>query len=269
MNPAGTATLVLSILAAALSAQAQYDLIHLGSAAGDYGLDIAVAGHYAFLASYTGGLRVYDISDPRTPIFVAATNSGIPYVYDRNITIAGDFAYTGADRDTNFHVYNISAPTRPVPVAKIFSGNYVSQIAVTGTVGYVANTAEGFSVYDFSNPSMPTQVTNFAGTRATCVTVQGGYAYVGSEHMFQIFSLTKPFAPVEVGKTTSLYSAAIAVSEGYAFVACPQVGVTLFDVRNPLSPLQVGPVLSIGRVYDVLISAHYLFVANLSAGVSV
>ena len=188
MNPAGTATLVLSILAAALSAQAQYELIHLGSAAGGYGLDIAVAGHYAFLASYTGGLRVYDISDPRNPIFIAATNSGIPYVYDRNITIAGDFAYTGAGRDTNFHVYNISAPTRPVPVAKIFSGNYVSQIAVTGTVGYVANTAEGFSVYDFSNPSMPTQVTNFAGTRATCVTVQGGYAYVGSDHRFQIFS---------------------------------------------------------------------------------
>ena len=247
-------------------AEAQYSLIHLGTATSGYGEDVAVAGNYAFVASYAGGLRVFDISDRLNPAFVAATNSGIPYVYDLNITIAGGYAYTGAIRDTDFHVYDISTPTQPLPGTNVFSGNYVAEIVVRGAIGYVANTAAGFSVYDFSDPSMPLRVTNFTGTSASCVTMAGQYAYIGGGSLIRVYNLTNPLAPVEVGSANSPSCTAIAVVDHYAYLAHAG-GITIFDVDNPSSPVKVGPGLSIGRVEDLIISGHYLFAANWAAGV--
>jgi len=253
------------------SAQAQYDLIHLGTAPSGYGMDVAVDGGYAFVASYTGGIRVFDTSDPSNPTFVAATNSGIPYVYDSSITVAEEHAYTGAPRNTDLHVYNISSPTNPFPVTNVYSGNHVSDIVVAGGVGYVANTEGGFSVYDFSDPAMPLHVTNFAGTSASCVALVGGYAFVGNTELggvgtIHIYSLANPSAPVEVGSTNAPWAAAIAVREDCAYLAHPG-GVAFFDVSTPSSPHEVAPGLAIGRVEDLLVADHYLFVANWSSGV--
>ncbi len=255
-----------------LCSQAQYDLIHLGTLPSGYGNDVAVDGGYAFVASYTAGICVFDISDPWNPSFVTCTNSGIPYVYDASITTAEGHAYTGAIRDTDLHVYSISNPTNPFPVTNVYSGNNVADILVDGELGYVANTSEGFSVFDFSDPAIPLHVTNFPGTSASCIALAGGWhAYVGGYDppgagTLRVYSLADPSAPVEVGGTNSPWVQAIAVRENCAYLAHPS-GVAFFDISTPSSPHLVAPGLAVGRVEDLLVSGHYLFAANWSSGV--
>ena len=72
------------------------DSVEVGSlATPDDALGIAVAGSYAYVADYAGGLRVVSITDPAAPVEVA--------FYDtpgatRRVALAGDLIYV-ADGD--------------------------------------------------------------------------------------------------------------------------------------------------------------------------
>jgi len=57
---------------------------------GGYAQGIAVSGNYAYVADYSAGLKVINISDPSAPTFAGSYDTPGDAI---NVTIAGDYAY--------------------------------------------------------------------------------------------------------------------------------------------------------------------------------
>src|ERR1700722_14339781 len=72
---------------------------------------VAVAGHFAYLANYDDGLRIYDISNPANPVSVGNVNNGLA----AGVPLAGNFACV-ADSSDGLRIYDISDPANPVSV---------------------------------------------------------------------------------------------------------------------------------------------------------
>jgi hypothetical protein len=99
------------------SAISQTNLISVGHINDfQYGaMDVAVAGHYVFLANGGDGLRIYDVSNPENPIGVGHTNNVGRAGNAMGIALFGDYAYVANSND-GMRIYDISVPTHPVDV---------------------------------------------------------------------------------------------------------------------------------------------------------
>ena len=118
---------------------------HLSS--GGRSMDIAVAGDYAFIADWTYGLRVRDISDPAAPaVFASEDALGVA----RGIDIAGDYAFvavggTGGDQ-RYLEVFDVSDPSAPALIGNYDVPDEARGLAVCGDYAFVGGGRRGFHV---------------------------------------------------------------------------------------------------------------------------
>ena len=71
-----------------------------------YAEDVAVDGTHAYLADYTAGLQIIDISNPANPRQVGVNKTGGA---TWSVAVSGQYAYV-ADNYTGLNVINVSNP---------------------------------------------------------------------------------------------------------------------------------------------------------------
>jgi hypothetical protein len=136
---------------------------------------VALAGHYAYVADYTGSLHVVDITDPTMPVSVGGCATA---GYAFRVAVSGDYAYV-AEFEDGLEIIDVSDPTSPTRVAVFDTGGVAYGVAVGGDYAYVADSYNGLEVIDISNPAFPTRVGGYNTTGyAYDVAVSGNYAYV-------------------------------------------------------------------------------------------
>jgi hypothetical protein len=82
-----------------------------------------IAGNFAYLASWSGGLRIYDVTDPNQPREIC--NFKTPYsTWDVRVT--GKHAYV-MDSGASIHVLDVSDPAKPQEVGQFSCTGYVSR----------------------------------------------------------------------------------------------------------------------------------------------
>lgn len=137
--------------------------------------DVAVAGSYAYVADYYGGLRVIDVANPAAPDEVGAHDTPGSA---RGVAVAGSYAYV-ADWDGGLRMINVANSTAPVEVGAYEMPGYAWSVAVAGSYAYVADIFKGLRVIDVANPAAPVEVGVYVTPGATySVAVAGSYVYV-------------------------------------------------------------------------------------------
>ncbi|MBA7555850.1 hypothetical protein ES705_48542 [subsurface metagenome] len=189
-----------------------------------------MSGNYAYVADYSSGLAVIDVSDP--------TNPGTP-VYEATIGpafgvyVSGDYAYV-ADQ-AGLVVIDISDPTNlGTPVHEDTTGN-AHRVYVSGDYAYVADRESGLAVIDISDPTNPgTPFYEDTIDESYGVYVSGDYAYVADQisglAVIDISDPTNPGTPVYEDTTGFAYG--VYVSGDYAYVADWTSGLAVIQVRK-------------------------------------
>ena len=121
---------------------------------GGYAYGITVSNNYAYLANGSDGLRIYDITNPRTPINIGHANPNNGN-WDQSVAISGTYAYVAGTYD-GLRIYDIADRTNPINVGQTNkqTGGAID-VAVSGHYAYVANHEDGLRIYDVSNPASP------------------------------------------------------------------------------------------------------------------
>lgn len=157
----------------------------------EYALDVAVAGNYAYVADWEGGiLRIVDVSDPTTPVtvdtmrFVGSTTG---------VAVAGDYAYVETWLD-GLHVLDISDPTNAVEVASlewlIEEGVVFRGIELFGDHA-VVDVGTTLQVLNISDPLQPTEVGYYRCEGGISdVSIRDGLVYCAASPYFIIFDVT-------------------------------------------------------------------------------
>ncbi len=106
--------------------------------------DIAIAGDYAYLATWGFGLYVFYIADPSNPVEVG-------YYYHlfgwaTGVAVQGDYAYVVSGLRT-LRVINIADPYQPVLVGTYDISGEILRVVAAGQQLYIASGNEGLQVF--------------------------------------------------------------------------------------------------------------------------
>jgi hypothetical protein len=269
---------------------------------------VAMQGNLLFLAAEHGGLQLFDVSIPESPVLVGQVQT--PTLAE-SVAVAGDYAYVGglgSDAQAAFAVVRITDPANPEIVGSLLT-NCILDVEVIGSQALLA--AIDFRVVDVSTPSAPTIVGSVGMVdTAYGVAVQNGFAYVadygglgiveltplppaspvaqllvpgevwatavegnlavtvGSNDL-RVISLADPFHPVEVGSTGIRWTGyGVAVHGARAFMTS-EGGLREFSLADPAVPLYVGGISFPSYSFDVKLSGDYAYVANASNGLRI
>ena len=215
--------------------------------------------HFVFLASFNGGLQIYDVSNPVEPKQLAHVNDGGTAV---DATVAGNYVYL-ADDYGGLRIYDISNPANPLGVGHSHEIGYPWGVVVDGKIAYVADNFHGFTIFDISSPMNPVVLANiqnnppkenfldhlsgknkgkvFIQGSAYGIAVLGHHAYIANfQDGVWAYDISCPTNPIAVAHTSTNYggfSKRLAVSAGYAYVANQDDGIRVYKVFND-NPIQ-------------------------------
>ena len=276
-------------------------LDELGSVA-----DVHVSGEYAYLADSSGGLQVVDISDPANPARVSVFESpgstrgqGVfvaePYLYladgqgvrilniedpsdpqvigfydtlgfALDLQIVGDLAYVAA-REGGFYIGDISDPTDPQHVSRLFDAgtDHVLDVQVSGDYAYVTMQGQGLKIVDVSQPASPLLVGELdTDGSAEAGAVDGNLLYLADgEAGVKVIDVSDPAAPQEIGRLdTPGYAQDVEFINELLFVADGDSrSLLVLDLSDPTNPESLTVYETLGYVWGVTVSDSYAYLA--------
>jgi hypothetical protein len=118
----------------------------------DYVNDIDVVGNYAYVANFSRGLRIYDISNPYTMGEVGYYDS--PY-WSFGVTVVDNHAYLSEDQGLS--IIDVTNPFAPTLISfyETPGASYAFNCVAFGGNAYVANQSNGIVMLELIDPSLP------------------------------------------------------------------------------------------------------------------
>jgi hypothetical protein len=229
---------------------------------------VVLEGDYAYIADYTAGFRVLNITDPTNPTFAG--------VYDTpgaatDVVVAGDYAYV-ADGVSGLRVVNITDPTNPTSVGVYDTPGTAFGVVVAGNYAYVADGASGLRVVNITDPTNPTSAGVYDTPGAAFdVVVAGDYAYVADGPQgLRVVDITDPTNPTSAGVYDTPDTAEdVIVAGDYAYVADWSTGLRVVDITDPTNPTFAGVYDTPGFAEGVVVVGDFVYIADYTAGLRV
>ncbi|MDE2071681.1 MAG: hypothetical protein KGI70_03055 [Patescibacteria group bacterium] len=207
------------------------------------GYGIALSGHYAYIADFSGALlRVVDVGNPATPTQVGSfAPGGTPQ--PRGVAVSGAYAYLADSGNSAVYVVDISNPTAPAKVGTYngAAANAPRALYVSGNILYVADAGNGFFSLNLKNPASPTLLGQYTTGAPTYygVAVAGDYAYLTNQtsNQLTVLNVSASTTPALVG-SVALSGApyGVVLSGKYAYVADDNWSVNVADINGIQTP---------------------------------
>ncbi len=187
------------------------------------------------------------------------------------VAIKGNYAYLGVG--PRLIVLDVSDPTAPREVggSAPFSGA-VQDVAVSGTIAYVAAGGGGLRVLDVSDPTLPAEIGSVHSRGyAEGVAVSGTtVGLADGPYGLRVIDVSNPANPTEIGSAfTRNYAFKVAIAGSYAYVAAAGAGLLIVDLTNPAKPLQVATLATPGYAYGLTVTGNTVYVASGWGGLAI
>lgn len=196
---------------------------------------LAVQGDYAYVADWTGGMGVIDISNSSDPVRVASVP---PTTFAHDLAVQGNYAYV-VEPGAGLTVVDISVPTDPVIVVAptSFRG---ARVAVDGGFAGVLSSSRLYLI-DISDPLAPAELASHSGyggqRQHGRVCLRDGFAYVAAPG-FTIFDLSRPAEPAIAEVATPSSATAVDVQGDLALVGCSS-HLVCYDISDRTDPQEL------------------------------
>jgi len=224
--------------------------------------DVSVDGTHCYVADYTAGLKILDVSDPASPTCVGQLDSMLRFPECHCVTARDSFAFICWSPNPHFRSVSVADPQRPQNVAGCTMGSPPEVVALRDSFVYVAQDYE-FLVINVARPRSPMVI----GTCALPdyvygMDVKGALAYVANGVSgMQIISVARPDSPEVVGEFVPPNGACgVAVMDTFAYVVSGNLYIA--SVANPDSPYLIDSIVVPTFGWSLAASDSLLFVGN-------
>lgn len=229
---------------------------------------VTVSGNYVYVAAYTGGLQIIDVSDPTNPLRVGAYDTPGSAV---GVAVSGNHAYV-ADYYSGLEIIDITNPASPFLAGSYDTVGVAVAVAVSGYYAYVADDWAGIEIINISNPATPILTGGYnTGGHVRGVAVYGNYVCAADSDLgMPVINVSNPAAPTLAGGcATTGIAQAVSVAGSHAYVADYSAGLQVIDLANPASPTIVGHYDTTAYTIGVAASGSRAYVANYSNGMQI
>ncbi len=231
--------------------------------------DIAIDGNYAYVTAGYYGLRIFDISNPTTPVEIGFYDTYSPE-FAKGVTVNGDYAYVAAGSE-GLRIYNIADPTSPFFASFHATPGRAVDVVLAANYAYVADSVGGMRIFNVANPDTPSEISSVdTSASAGSVAVSSDFAYIADgTNGLLIIDVSDPAAPVTRGHLdTPGISVDIVVSGNIAYVADLGGGLRIINVVDADLPVELGVYTDCGA-REVAVTGDYAYVGDENIGLHV
>ena len=216
---------------------------------------------YAFVANYTAGLTILDMSNPEDPTFKGSYNNGGTV---GRVFVAGNYAYVCTSSPNRLDILDVSDPANPRLEGYYNMPDVTWGVEVVGDYAYVdCGAAGGLQIIDVSNPASPVFVGWYdtPGNAFKELDVLDNYAYVPDcDAGLQIIDVSNPYSPTFIGSyDTPSELHKLFIRGNYAYLDDYNSGFHVLDISNPVSPSEVYS-FDIGQSQGIDVVGDYAYV---------
>jgi len=191
----------------------------------------------AYVADYSGGLRIYRVAPADTSLVGVLPLTGISSAYDVALDPARRLAYVAAGT-AGLLVVDVTDPSAPAVRSSVTPAGTTVAVAVNGTVAVVARRGSGsagISVVDVTDslaPILRGNLNTLPDPRA--VAIQDTVAYVADAFSgLALITIRNPAAPALIGSPSGFGALDLDLTGTQLLVGTTDVGVQIFDVSDP------------------------------------
>jgi hypothetical protein len=238
--------------------------------------ELALDGGRLYIADNSGGLLIYDASDPVAPKRLGALATAQPAT---RVRAQGGLAFVIAN---TLLTIDVSDPAAPHQLGSFSPGLAINNLAVAGARAYLAlgSVSNGFGggvdIVDVANPAAPALLSytrtlyeavldvKVDGALMYAITATGPSQSLGSSRLL-IADTSNVASPVIRGSTPlpqaggSTSRASLLVAGGLAVVAGYPGGLLTLDVHTPTAPALLGSGAGLGGSAGLQLSGELLY----------
>jgi hypothetical protein len=243
--------------------------------------NFTVNGQYAYIADINNGFSIYDISNPSDLKELSRVEKPQGMT---DVAVSDNYAYVSVQEHEKREkrgmlVYDVSNPSQPIQVAFLNTDHSSSTVAVQGNYAYFPEVIEmietgessNFFIFDIANPANPVEAgkadTVLNASEATCITVDGNYAYIGDQkNGLRIFDISDPANPMEIGSLSDVMLIQDLTVVGDKVFTANHGFVSVVDVSNPAKPVLEDMYTSSGLSWGIDAVGNTIYIADYDGG---
>ncbi|MBY8993493.1 MAG: hypothetical protein KGD59_03015 [Candidatus Heimdallarchaeota archaeon] len=260
----------------------KYSLQEVGQYRDRYGAptDIAVRGELAFIASYWGGLLIFNVSNPQQPKLIGSYNeeritkkSETWNAFLTNgIEIVDDLVLL-ADGNNGLLLINVSEPTEPRLIGKY--SRKISDVKAQDNLAYLIcpgtrpiNYGNVIQIVNISNAAQPVLISEIDYSLIggyvwdICVIDKHVYACIGSDLV--VIDATNSNQPEEIIRLDIGGASILSKFKDYIFAGNSST-IKIVNASTPTSPILISEISSeIGDIKSISVTNDTIFLADFS-----
>jgi hypothetical protein len=207
----------------------------------------SLGANHAFLAAGTSGLKIFDVTNPSSPAYLASYA-----VNATGVLVSGDLAYV-VSSNYGLRILDVSDPQSITLLGECPIPGSPCRIVVFNGYAFIANATGnqggGINVADVSNPASPSLLTTVTGYWEN---ISGNGHVVCATAAYQgclVLDVADPAMPL----TASQFDLPgvmddVAISGDYAYTGSN--GFRVFDISDKAKPIQVGYEETAGSIVE-------------------
>jgi hypothetical protein len=204
-----------------------------------------VSGSFAYIAGDWLGLGVLDVSNPAAPRLRGSFKT-VGQAW--GVAVSGTRAIV-ANQMSGIDVVDVSDPDKPVPVGSYFTEGYARDVATSGSLVYVVDMPTGFSILDMSKGGQPTEVSTQQSAQSPLL----------------VEVSQSPSSAAERVKVACVVAGRLLDITGGG----RSVGLQIYDVSNPSTPMKVTTFKTPGQAMRVAMQGSLAYVADGPEGLQI
>jgi len=137
------------------------ELTEIGQlATGELAVDVDVKGDLAFVADYSSGLHIINISDPSNPVEISSYSEVGP-LHQSFIDLDNDLVYL-ADQTAGLRIIDVSDPSDPEQIGQFHNGGEIMGVFVSENLAFLSDFDDGIEVVNVSDPTQPVEISTYS-----------------------------------------------------------------------------------------------------------
>jgi len=233
-----------------------------------YTRDIVVDGDYAYVAGYSDGVIIIDVSDPSNMRLLDSQYDANGYAY--RVLKVGPELFV-ADGTVGMTILNVSMLTTPTSASTYDTPGSARSVRIQGNFAYVADDTSGLRIVNITDPdNIASEGTYSSGTSNTYgVWASGDYAYMADDtnglHIIDVSDTSSPTLMGTFDTGGNAYD--VQVLHKTAYVADQSQGLRIIDVTDPGDLDELGFYDTGSNAYAVWTSGNVAYIADDANGI--
>jgi hypothetical protein len=235
-----------------------------------YGVEIDPTQSRAYVATGEGGLGIFDLTSPDTPVLLGVFNAP---GNTQDVALLGQNAYL-VDRFNGLFIIDISSPSAPFAVSQIATPGNPQDVILRNDHAFIADSSGGLTIINVTDPQAPVQAGRLDTPNQALgvdISADGNTAYVADDRTgLIIIDISAPTTPVEISTLDTLGRTNSVIANGdIVYLADGDQGLQVVDVSNPQAPLLAKTLDTPGFATKLKLENGLLFLSDQNEGVHV